>query len=183
MEPLQSETASEDSMLSLFECPVCSDSVLPPIVQCRNGHLVCATCRENLDTCPVCREELGNEMMLCAEADSADAISYWMQLQLCFGREFLVVLRRRPIDDERWRYCAVVQMIDPDDNAANGYAYHLEFHGRDGPHAREGMPLGVEDNVTVAFDNSDCLEFDISNDQIKLFGGVVRIKSTVEDIS
>ncbi|XP_037527736.1 E3 ubiquitin-protein ligase Siah1 [Rhipicephalus sanguineus] len=264
MEPLHGATAFEDSMLSLFECPVCSDSVLPPVVQCSNGHVVCSICRETVDTCPLCREQFGcirnltlekiaekvkfpckfksagctltllaadklwhqsvclfrsikcphpggecewqgtadeikqhlvsshpfvmtcegQEMMLCGQAYGAeDAIFYWMQLQLCFGREFLLVLRRRPIDDERWRYCAVVQMIDPDDNAANGFAYHLEFHGLDGQHAREGMPLGIEDNVNVALDNSDCLEFDISNDQIELCGGVVRIKSTIEDLS
>lgn len=261
MEPLHN--VSEDSMLSLFECPVCSDSVLPPIVQCRNGHLVCSSCRENVDTCPVCREQLddirnlaleriaekvkfpckfvtsgctfmlsaadklrhqaicrfrsfrcphpsgkcqwqgsanevkhhlvnshpfvktfrGKEMMLCVQANGADAISYWMQLQQCFGRDFLVVLRRRPIDDERWRYCAVVQMIDPDDNAANTFAYHVEFHGLDGEHAHQGMPLGIEDSVTVALDNGDCLEFGISNDQIELCGGVVRIKSTVVHLS
>ncbi|KAL1439409.1 hypothetical protein MTO96_010228 [Rhipicephalus appendiculatus] len=125
----------------------------------------------------------GKEKMLRVETNRADGISYWMRVQLCFGREFLVVLRRRPIDDEKWRYCAVVQMIDPDDNAANGFAYHLEFHGLDGPHAREAMPLGIEDNVTVAFDNGDCLEFDITNDQIELFGGVVRIKSTIVNVS
>ncbi|KAL1439413.1 hypothetical protein MTO96_010232 [Rhipicephalus appendiculatus] len=263
MESRHNATGSEDSMLSLFECPVCLDSVLPPIVQCRNGHLVCATCRANVDTCPVCREQLddirnlaleriaervkfpckfkssgctlmlsvadkllhqsiclfrsfrcpypsgkckwqgsadeirghlvsshpfvktfkGKEMMLCVQANGADAISYWMQVQLCFQCEFLVVLRRRPIDDERWRYCAVVQMIDQDDNAANAFAYHLEFNGLDGRHAHEGMPLGIEDNVTVALDNGDCLEFEITNDQIQLCGGVVRVKSTIVDLS
>nr|XP_037287921.1 E3 ubiquitin-protein ligase Siah1-like [Rhipicephalus microplus] len=59
--------ASEDSMVSLFECPVCLDSVLPPIVQCRNGHLVCSSCRANVDTCPVCREQLDDIRNLALE--------------------------------------------------------------------------------------------------------------------
>lgn len=255
--------ASEDSMVSLFECPVCLDSVLPPIVQCRNGHLVCSSCRANVDTCPVCREQLDDirnlalekiaekvkfpckfkssgctlmlsaadklmhqgvclfrffrcphpsgqcqwqgcadevrghllsahpfvsalkdkEIMLHVEASDADVISYWMQMQLCFGREFLVIVRRRQIDDDRWCYCAVVQMIDQDNNAANAFAYHVEHNGPNGRHAHEGIPLGIEDDVTVALDNGDCLEFEVTNDHIVLSGGLVRVKSTIVDLS
>ena len=39
-----------------LECPVCSRIALPPIMQCRNGHLVCNLCRHKVRDCPVCRE-------------------------------------------------------------------------------------------------------------------------------
>ena len=31
-----------------LECPVCSRIALPPIMQCRNGHLVCNLCRHKV---------------------------------------------------------------------------------------------------------------------------------------
>lgn len=46
-------------LASLFECPVCFDYVLPPILQCQSGHLVCANCRPKLTCCPTCRGPLG----------------------------------------------------------------------------------------------------------------------------
>ncbi|KAG7161122.1 E3 ubiquitin-protein ligase Siah1-like [Homarus americanus] len=45
-------------LASLFECPVCFDYVLPPILQCQSGHLVCANCRPKLTCCPTCRGPL-----------------------------------------------------------------------------------------------------------------------------
>ena len=49
-----------NDLASLFECPVCFDYVLPPILQCQSGHLVCANCRPKLTCCPTCRGTLGN---------------------------------------------------------------------------------------------------------------------------
>lgn len=46
-------------LASLFECPVCFDYVLPPIIQCQSGHLVCSNCRPKLTCCPTCRGPLG----------------------------------------------------------------------------------------------------------------------------
>lgn len=37
---LSGTTASNSDLASLFECPVCFDYVLPPILQCQSGHLV-----------------------------------------------------------------------------------------------------------------------------------------------
>lgn len=42
---LSGTTASNSDLASLFECPVCFDYVLPPILQCQSGHLVGATFR------------------------------------------------------------------------------------------------------------------------------------------
>lgn len=255
-------TFAVDSVDSLFECPVCADSVLPPILQCRNGHLLCSNCRENVTSCPVCRcqqpnirnlglEKLsekvkfpckykvmgcpsrlsaadklrhqescdfrsfrcpypsgkcewhgwpfevkthlvsshphvstfeGEEMMLRVNATGADAIAYWVQIQLCFEREFMMVLRRTPIAEELWQFCAVMQMLGPSD-ASDRFAYHMQFSGLHGQCAHEGMPLDIESSVEVAMDNGDCLQFEMSNDQMQLYDGVLRIKSTVSDLS
>ncbi|XP_020759235.2 E3 ubiquitin-protein ligase SIAH1-like [Odocoileus virginianus] len=55
---LASTTASSSDLASLFECPVCFDCALPPILQCPNGHLICSECRSRLTRCPTCRELL-----------------------------------------------------------------------------------------------------------------------------
>ncbi|XP_022257053.1 E3 ubiquitin-protein ligase Siah1-like isoform X2 [Limulus polyphemus] len=47
--------SSASDLVSLFECPVCFEFVLPPILQCQNGHLVCSTCRQKITCCPTCR--------------------------------------------------------------------------------------------------------------------------------
>ncbi|THD23858.1 E3 ubiquitin-protein ligase [Fasciola hepatica] len=51
--------ASAVDLASLFECPVCMDYALPPILQCQSGHIVCASCRSKLSSCPTCRGNLG----------------------------------------------------------------------------------------------------------------------------
>ena len=51
---------SSGDLTNLFECPVCFDYVLPPILQCQSGHLVCCNCRPKLSCCPTCRGALGN---------------------------------------------------------------------------------------------------------------------------
>ncbi|CAG0885805.1 unnamed protein product [Cyprideis torosa] len=62
-----SSGASGHDLASLFECPVCFDYVLPPILQCSSGHLVCQTCRPKLTCCPTCRGALGNIRNLAME--------------------------------------------------------------------------------------------------------------------
>ena len=54
-----SGAANGTDLATLFECPVCFDYVLPPIIQCQSGHLVCANCRPKLNCCPTCRGPLG----------------------------------------------------------------------------------------------------------------------------
>ena len=47
--------------LSLFECCVCLEYINPPILQCRNSHVFCQTCRQKFRSplkCPTCRVEL-----------------------------------------------------------------------------------------------------------------------------
>jgi len=42
------EASSNRELAQLFECPVCFDYVLPPIMQCNSGHLVCQNCQPKL---------------------------------------------------------------------------------------------------------------------------------------
>lgn len=58
---LSGTTASNSDLASLFECPVCFDYVLPPILQCQSGHLVrrvqpgsCLLCALGLTPQTVC---------------------------------------------------------------------------------------------------------------------------------
>jgi len=45
-----------DEIRQSLECPVCSRISLPPIMQCRNGHITCNPCRLKIQSCPMCRE-------------------------------------------------------------------------------------------------------------------------------
>lgn len=54
-------------LINLFECPVCFDYALPPILQCQSGHIVCSNCRPKLSCCPSCRSPLGNIRNLSME--------------------------------------------------------------------------------------------------------------------
>ncbi|KAL3173855.1 hypothetical protein MRX96_041401 [Rhipicephalus microplus] len=51
----------------LFECPVCRDYALPPILQCENGHHLCTTCRESVSSCPLCRAPKGRNRNLALD--------------------------------------------------------------------------------------------------------------------
>lgn len=66
-EPYGSQTSTTDieyskleKLTAIFECPVCLEYILPPIWQCKGGHLVCSNCRPKLNNCPKCRRPLGN---------------------------------------------------------------------------------------------------------------------------
>uniref|UniRef100_A0A494GAA7 RING-type domain-containing protein n=2 Tax=Pentapetalae TaxID=1437201 RepID=A0A494GAA7_SOLLC len=49
------------SVHDLLECPVCTNSMYPPIHQCHNGHTLCSTCKTRVhNRCPTCRQELGD---------------------------------------------------------------------------------------------------------------------------
>lgn len=40
---------------SSLDCPVCLSQLLPPIFQCRSGHVICSDCAEKVNLCPSCR--------------------------------------------------------------------------------------------------------------------------------
>ncbi|VDD83467.1 unnamed protein product [Mesocestoides corti] len=68
--------SSSNSMdlVSLFECPVCMDFALPPILQCQSGHIVCTSCRKKLTSCPTCRGNLENIRNLAMEKLAASIL-------------------------------------------------------------------------------------------------------------
>ncbi|CAA0813016.1 E3 ubiquitin-protein ligase SINAT3 [Striga hermonthica] len=56
------------SVHELLECPVCTNSMYPPIHQCHNGHTLCSTCKVRVhNRCPTCRQELGDIRCLALE--------------------------------------------------------------------------------------------------------------------
>ncbi|KAJ9539109.1 hypothetical protein OSB04_031842 [Centaurea solstitialis] len=56
------------SVHELLECPVCTNSMYPPIHQCHNGHTLCSTCKARVhNRCPTCRQELGDIRCLALE--------------------------------------------------------------------------------------------------------------------
>lgn len=55
---------NNQDLASLFECPVCFDYALPPIMQCQSGHIVCQSCRQKLNLCPTCRGPLGKTYVM-----------------------------------------------------------------------------------------------------------------------
>ncbi|XP_043647089.1 probable E3 ubiquitin-protein ligase sinah [Drosophila teissieri] len=62
-----SSGASDDFLISLLECPVCFGYMMPPIMQCARGHLICSSCRSKVNLCPVCRVSMTNIRSLAME--------------------------------------------------------------------------------------------------------------------
>ena len=56
---ISNSSNQHQDLVNLFECPVCFDYALPPILQCQSGHIVCSQCRQQLSSCPTCRGPLG----------------------------------------------------------------------------------------------------------------------------
>lgn len=52
-----------DTLKSTLECPVCMETAFPPIFQCKEGHIICDSCKKTLPEpkkCPTCRIALGH---------------------------------------------------------------------------------------------------------------------------
>ncbi|MBN3278169.1 SIAH2 ligase, partial [Polyodon spathula] len=77
-------------LTAVFECPVCFDYVLPPILQCQAGHLVCNQCRQKLSCCPTCRGPLTPSIRNLAMEKVASTLPFPCKelspLQCLFGR-------------------------------------------------------------------------------------------------
>ncbi|XP_042891625.1 serine/threonine-protein kinase pakA-like [Penaeus japonicus] len=57
-----------EDLLKLFICSGCQITMVPPLHQCRKGHLVCNTCRASLkQVCPVCRQRFAESTNLMME--------------------------------------------------------------------------------------------------------------------
>ncbi|ETN64835.1 hypothetical protein AND_003412 [Anopheles darlingi] len=64
---LERLTASMQTVVAALECPVCFDTIPPPVFQCQNGHLVCSRCRVRAERCAICRERYTIGRSLLAE--------------------------------------------------------------------------------------------------------------------
>ncbi|XP_058812670.1 uncharacterized protein LOC131677100 isoform X1 [Topomyia yanbarensis] len=64
---LERLSASMQTIVAALECPVCFDTIPPPVFQCQNGHLVCSRCRVRSERCAVCREKYTFGRSLLAE--------------------------------------------------------------------------------------------------------------------
>lgn len=64
---LERLSAAMSTILAAMECPICFDTIPPPVIQCQNGHLICAACRRRSERCPVCREKYSPGRSLIAE--------------------------------------------------------------------------------------------------------------------
>ncbi|XP_037028688.1 uncharacterized protein LOC119068928 [Bradysia coprophila] len=60
-------SASMQTILAALECPICLDTIPPPVIQCMNGHLICLKCRIRADKCPICRQRYTTGRSLIAE--------------------------------------------------------------------------------------------------------------------
>ncbi|XP_055588392.1 uncharacterized protein LOC129740674 [Uranotaenia lowii] len=64
---LERLSASMQTIVAALECPVCFDTIPPPVFQCQNGHLVCSRCRVRSEKCAICREKYTVGRSLLAE--------------------------------------------------------------------------------------------------------------------
>jgi len=46
------------ALQTALECPICCETMTPPILQCLSGHSVCTACGGKLTKCPTCRVRL-----------------------------------------------------------------------------------------------------------------------------
>ncbi|CAD5217415.1 unnamed protein product [Bursaphelenchus okinawaensis] len=53
------ESINVDKLLQKLECPVCFQLCSPPFFQCKNGHILCNCCLDNVKNCPLCRQPHG----------------------------------------------------------------------------------------------------------------------------
>eukprot|EP00918_Siedleckia_nematoides_P079069 GHVU01173162.1.p3 GENE.GHVU01173162.1~~GHVU01173162.1.p3 ORF type:complete len:113 (+),score=11.75 GHVU01173162.1:411-749(+) len=48
-------STSSSKTLELLECPLCLETMGPPVFQCREGHTHCNECLAKVKHCPICR--------------------------------------------------------------------------------------------------------------------------------
>ena len=46
-----------------YECPVCFELLFPPVLQCKNGHLLCKNCVTRNDNCPTCQVSMFRDVI------------------------------------------------------------------------------------------------------------------------
>ncbi|XP_059913451.1 E3 ubiquitin-protein ligase Siah2 isoform X4 [Gadus macrocephalus] len=186
-------------LTALFECPVCFDYVLPPILQCQAGHLVCNQCRQKLSCCPTCRGPLtpsirnlamekvasnlpfpckGEDIVFLATDINLPGAVDWVMMQSCFSHHFMLVLEKQEKYEGHQQFFAVVLLIGTRKQAEN-FAYRLELNGNRRRLTWEATPRSIHDGVAAAILNSDCLVFDTSIAHLFADNGNLGINVTI----
>lgn len=156
---LSGTTASNSDLASLFECPVCFDYVLPPILQCQSGHL-------------------GEDIVFLATDINLPGAVDWVMMQSCFGFHFMLVLEKQEKYDGHQQFFAIVQLIGTRKQAEN-FAYRLELNGHRRRLTWEATPRSIHEGIATAIMNSDCLVFDTSIAQLFAENGNLGINVTI----
>lgn len=58
--------AATNNLSDLTKCPVCFNSLIPPVKICLKGHAICQPCRRSTASCPKCRSNFalnGNKLL------------------------------------------------------------------------------------------------------------------------
>ncbi|XP_067118753.1 E3 ubiquitin-protein ligase SIAH1A-like [Centruroides vittatus] len=55
------------TLAGIFDCTVCWERVIPPIFQCKAGHILCTRCKDRMNRCPACRSVLGEDRNFALE--------------------------------------------------------------------------------------------------------------------
>uniref|UniRef100_A0A8C4QSN3 E3 ubiquitin-protein ligase n=1 Tax=Eptatretus burgeri TaxID=7764 RepID=A0A8C4QSN3_EPTBU len=54
-------------LLNFFRCSLCPEYLLPPIIKCMYGHMVCITCRSKFTRCAICWGPMSGDRNLSRE--------------------------------------------------------------------------------------------------------------------
>lgn len=66
----------EADLIQLFDCPVCFENILPPIMQCPAGHTICSVCLGRIQFCPTCRGPVTNPIRNLQMEKIAESLSF-----------------------------------------------------------------------------------------------------------
>lgn len=94
---------TNDELASLFECPVCFDYIVPPILQCQNGHLVCQPCKLRLTTCPSCRVQITSNIRNLQMEKVASTIFFPCKYSIG-GCKRMMLYKDKPHHEESCRF-------------------------------------------------------------------------------
>ncbi|XP_017028136.1 probable E3 ubiquitin-protein ligase sinah [Drosophila kikkawai] len=116
--PLQAAEAEQEAgvpsefLYSLLECPVCFGYMMPPIMQCPRGHMICHSCRQMVTLCPVCRAALSSIRNLGMEKVASKLIFPCKYSHL--GCQARLAYSEKNIHEERCE-CSLYSCPYPDD--------------------------------------------------------------------
>lgn len=71
---VQPKSKLDQRILTLLECPVCTETMKCYIYQCKTGHSFCDVCTKQLACCPICKKEITSTFNYGLMALSAQVI-------------------------------------------------------------------------------------------------------------